>query len=132
MASHDTLGDFITIIRNSSRAGQSKCRAPWSRIREEITARLKECGFIADYACLAGSDGKKTLEVHMKYVDGVPGIQGITRNSRPGCRVYSGVKRIPRVLNGLGVSILTTPKGILTDTQARTHNVGGEIIARVW
>ncbi len=130
MATHDSIGDFLTIVRNASRAGKESCTAQWSKIREGIVSILKDEGYIAGYEITG--DVKKVITITMKYVDGVPAITGISRESTPGCRQYYEYRSIPRVLNGMGVSILTTSKGVLKDSDCRTKKAGGEILCKVW
>ena len=128
----DPISDFLTRIRNGSRAGKGECVAPHSKLKVEIARILKEEGFILDYSDSEDSIGHKTLVVSLKYVDGEPSINGIERVSRPGLRRYTKSGNIPRVLNGLGISILTTPKGLMKDRDARRQNVGGELVCNVW
>ncbi len=130
MATHDSIGDFLTIVRNASRAGKESCTAQWSKIREGIVSILKDEGYIAGYEITG--DVKKVITITMKYVDGVPAITGISRESTPGCRQYYEYRSIPRVLNGMGISILTTSKGVLKDSDCRTKKAGGEILCKVW
>lgn len=132
MAIHDTIGDFLTIIRNSSRAGKETCTAQWSKVREGIAHILKNEGFIADYKEITNEKGHKSLELSLKYVEGTPSIADIQRLSKPGCRVYTGSEDIPSILGGLGLSILSTSKGIITNKEARRQKLGGELIAKVW
>lgn len=130
MATHDSIGDFLTIVRNASRAGKETCTAQWSKLREGIVSILKDEGYIASFE--VSGDVKKVITITMKYVDGVPAITGIARESTPGCRQYYEYRSIPRVLNGMGISILTTSKGILKDSDCRTKKAGGEILCKVW
>jgi len=130
MATHDSIGDFLTIVRNASRAGKESCTAQWSKIREGIVSILKDEGYIAGYEITG--DVKKVITITMKYVDGVPAITGISRESTPGCRQYYEYRSIPRVLNGMGISILTTSKGVLKDSDCRVKKAGGEILCKVW
>jgi small subunit ribosomal protein S8 len=130
MATHDSIGDFLTIVRNASRAGKDTCKAQWSKIREGIAIILKDEGYIASYEIKG--DVKKEMVITLKYVDGIPAITGISRESKPGCRQYFEYRGIPRVLNGMGISILTTSKGVLKDTDCRAQKVGGEILCKVW
>ena len=122
----------MTILRNASTASKGTCVAQWSRMRSEIARILKEEGYISAFKEIDVAPAKKQIEVTLKYVDGVPAITGIERHSRPGCRLYYGTQDIPRVLGGLGISILTTSKGLMKDSEARRQQVGGELIARVW
>ena len=130
MATHDSIGDFLTIIRNASRARKDSCSAQWSKIREGIASILKDEGYIADYE--VSGDVKKTITITMKYLDGVPAITGISRESTPGCRQYFEYRSIPRVLNGMGISILTTSQGVLKDADCRAKKAGGEMLCKVW
>jgi len=128
----DPISDFLTRVRNASRAGRAECAAPHSKMKAGIARILKEEGFILDYAEGADERGHKTLVVKLKYVDGQPSINGIDRVSRPGLRLHSKSDAIPRVLNGLGVCILTTPKGLVKDRDARRRKLGGELVCNVW
>ncbi len=128
----DPISDFLTRIRNASSAGKDVCVSPHSKMKAEIARILKEEGFIAGYSDSADERGHKTLVVELKYVDGEPSINGVERVSRPGLRLYSKSSDIPRVLNGLGVCILTTPQGIMKDRDARRQKVGGEMVCNVW
>ncbi len=130
MATHDSIGDFLTIIRNASRARKESCSAQWSKIREGIASILKDEGYITDYE--VSGDVKKTITITMKYLDGVPAITGISRESTPGCRQYFEYRSIPRVLNGMGISILTTSQGVLKDADCRAKKAGGEMLCKVW
>ena len=131
MATHDSIGDFLTIVRNASTAGKDACEAQWSKIREGIAAILKDEGYISSYE-VTGEKAQKTIKINMKYMGGVSALTGITRVSTPGCRMYYEYRNIPRVLNGMGISILTTSKGVLKDSDCRAKKVGGEIICKVW
>lgn len=128
----DPISDFLTRIRNASRAGKPDCVAPHSKQKVNIAKILLEEGFISDMSEGTDAQGHKTLSVSLKYVDGEPSINGIERVSRPGLRLYAKSNSIPRVLNGLGICILTTPKGIMKDGDARRQKVGGEMLCRVW
>lgn len=130
-ASSDTLGDFLTVLRNGSKAERAKVTAQWSRLREGVARILKESGYIAGFR-RAEQDGLPVIEVELKYVDGVPAITGIERISSPGRRVYAGNAEIPKVIGGMGVTIVTTSKGILTDVDCRRQKVSGELLAKVW
>ncbi len=131
MATHDSIGDFLTIVRNASTAGKDACEAQWSKIREGIAAILKDEGYISSYE-VTGEKAQKTIKINMKYMGGVSALTGITRVSTPGCRMYYEYRNIPRVLNGMGISILTTSKGVLKDSDCRAKKVGGEILCKVW
>jgi len=128
----DPISDFLTRLRNASKARLLECAAPHSKIKEGIAAILKSEGFIADYAEGADEQGHRTLVVKMKYVDGTPAISGLDRASTPGRRLYFGYADIPRVLNGLGISILSTSRGLMKDADCRRNKSGGELICNVW
>ena len=131
MTMSDPLGDMLTRIRNAQMRKKSKVVSPASRLRERVLDVLQAEGYIRGYS-QHDLDGKSELEIELKYYDGEPVIREIQRVSRPGRRVYASVKNIPRVSNGLGVSILSTPKGVMSDTEARDQNVGGEVLCRVF
>ena len=132
MSVHDTIGDFLTIIRNASQARKELCVSPHSKMRAAIAGILKDEGYILDFSEGEDSRGFKTLEIRLKYVDGTPAIAGIERHSTPGRRLYFGYRDIPRVLGGLGVAILTTSKGVMRARDARANGVGGELVCKVW
>ena len=132
MAMTDPIGDMITRIRNAQQRTKSKVSTPGSKLRRSVLEVLKSEGYIRDYATVEHSDGRSEFEIELKYYDGLPVIREIVRVSRPGRRVYSSVKNIPRVMNGLGVSIISTPKGVMSDAEARDQNVGGEVLCRVF
>lgn len=132
MAVHDTIGDFLTVLRNGARAGKEQLKTTHSNTREGILRILKAQGYVADYSVVTADNGVKFLEVAMKFTEGVPSLTDIQRVSKPGRRTYTKATEIPKVLGGIGYSILTTPKGILNDREARRENVGGEIICKVW
>ena len=131
----DPIADLLTRIRNGGRARHVSVTMPDSRIRREISRVLKESGFIRDFAT-DGDPKKPQLTIQLRYHtgrrSGVPIIEQIERVSRPGRRIYVGHSEIPQVRNGLGLAILSTPKGIMTDAQAREAHLGGEILARLW
>jgi small subunit ribosomal protein S8 len=131
MTMSDPLGDMLTRIRNAQMRKKSKVTSPGSRLRERVLDVLQSEGYIRGYSQV-DQDGKAELEIELKYYDGEPVIREIERVSRPGRRVYASVKNIPRVSNGLGVSILSTPKGVMSDAEARDQNVGGEVLCRVF
>ena len=131
MASSDQIGDFLTRIRNASTAGHRTVDVPASNLKREISRVLLETGFIRKFVVV--DDGRQgIIKILLKYNGRVPVIQGLERVSTPGRRLYSGVEDIPRVIDGLGYAILSTPKGVLTDKQSREANVGGEILCKVW
>jgi small subunit ribosomal protein S8 len=128
----DPVSDFLTRLRNASKAGLAECAAPHSKLQENIAAILKTEGYILGHTDGKDALGHKTLVVQMKYVDGTPALTNISRVSTPGRRLYHGYQGIPRVLNGLGIAILSTSKGLLTDAQARRQKAGGELVCKVW
>ena len=128
----DPVADFLTRIRNSIRARHQKLDVPASRLKSEIARILKEEGYIANYKA-AEENGRKVIRVYLKYgPNDEMVIRDLQRVSRPGCRVYLGKSEIRRVQGGLGISIMTTPKGVMTGRQARREGVGGEILCEVW
>jgi small subunit ribosomal protein S8 len=132
MAVNDPIGDMITRIRNAQMRAKSKVSMPASKQRERVAEVLKAEGYIRGYASVAHASGRNELEIELKYFDGSPVIREIERVSKPGRRVYASVKALPRVNNGLGIAILSTPKGVMADHDARDANVGGEIICTVF
>ena len=128
----DPIADLLTRIRNGGRARLVRVSLPGSQLKAEIARVLKEQGFISGFA-KEGDAKKPTLSVEIRYnAENAPIIEGIERVSRPSRRVYVGWDEIPQVRNGLGIAILSTPRGVLTDAQAREAHIGGEILARVW
>ena len=132
MAMSDPLGDMLTRIRNGQRAHFSKVRAPASKLRSNVLEVLKREGYIRGYRAFEERPGINELEIELKYADGQPVIREISRISRPGRRVYSRIKELPRHYSGLGISILSTPRGVMSDHEARAANVGGEVLCRVF
>lgn len=132
MTMSDPIADMITRIRNGQRAQKSSVSSPASKMRSAILDVLQKEGYIRGYSKGESTDGKPTLEVELKYSEGKPVIVEIQRVSRPGRRVYSAVEDIPRIFSGLGISIISTPRGVLSDIEARKQNVGGEILCRVF
>jgi small subunit ribosomal protein S8 len=132
MAVNDPIGDLITRIRNAQMRAKGKVSTPGSRLRESILEVLKSEGYIRGFSTVAHDDGRSEIEIELKYFDGAPVIREISRISKPGRRVYASVKNLPRVNNGLGVAILSTPKGVMADHDAREANVGGEILFTVF
>ena len=132
MSMTDPIGDLITRIRNAQQRAKSKVSTPASKLRERVLEVLKTEGYIRGYATVAHSDGRSEIEIELKYFDGAPVIREIARVSKPGRRVYASVRALPRVNNGLGVAILSTPKGVMADHEARDANVGGEILCTVF
>jgi small subunit ribosomal protein S8 len=128
----DPVADFLTRVRNAIRARQQKVDVPVSKLKLEIARILKEEGYIANFKATE-EEGKRVLRVYLKYGNNnEPTISNVQRVSRPGCRVYVGRNEIPRVLGGLGINILTTPRGVMTGRDARKQGVGGEILCEVW
>lgn len=132
MTMTDPLGDMLTRIRNAQMRGKGKVSTPASKIRKNVLDVLQNEGYIRGYAQVEYEGGLPEIEIELKYYDGDPVIKEIKRISKPGRRVYSSVNDLPRVHNGLGVSILSTSKGVMSDSEARSQNVGGEILCRVF
>ena len=132
MSMTDPIGDLITRIRNAQQRAKSKVSTPASKLRERVLEVLKTEGYIRGYATVAHSDGRSEIEIELKYFDGAPVIREIARVSKPGRRVYASVRALPRVNNGLGVAIVSTPKSVMADHAARDANVGGEILCTVF
>jgi len=132
MTMTDPLGDMLTRIRNAQMRNKSKVATPASKLRAHVLDVLQKEGFIRGYAQIDYGNGKSEIEIELKYHNGDPVIRSISRVSTPGRRVYSAVKNVPMVANGLGVAILSTPKGVMSDTDAREANVGGEILCNVF
>jgi small subunit ribosomal protein S8 len=132
MAVNDPISDMIARIRNAQMRNKPKVSMPGSKQRERVLEVLKAEGYIRGYAAVAHASGRNELEVELKYFDGTPVIREIERVSKPGRRVYASVKNLPRINNGLGVAILSTPKGVMADHAARDANVGGEILCTVF
>ena len=132
MSLSDPLGDLLTRIRNAQKARHASCVAPASRLRANVLEVLKREGFIRGYSAEQLRPGVAQLRVELKYNEGEPVIKEIHRVSTPGRRVYSKIKELPRVYAGLGISILSTPRGVMSDAEARAANVGGEVLCRVF
>jgi small subunit ribosomal protein S8 len=132
MAMTDPLGDMLTRIRNGQRAGMSNVLCPASKLRANVPEVLKREGYIRDYAPANGGESAPEIKIELKYNEGTPVIREISRVSKPGRRVYSKIADLPRVYNGLGISILSTPRGVMSDNEARAANVGGEVLCRVY
>ena len=132
MSLSDPLGDMLTRIRNAQRARHSMCLSPASQLRANVLGVLKREGFIRGYSAEELRPGVAQLKIELKYNEGEPVIKEITRVSRPGRRVYSKIKELQRVYAGLGISILSTPRGVMSDAEARAANVGGEVLCRVF
>jgi small subunit ribosomal protein S8 len=130
--SKDMIGDFLTIIRNGVLASKKSVSCSHSRMRQNIAQILKDEGFIKDFSVEDNESSFKTITVVLKYVQGESVIHELTRISKPSSRIYNAIGEVKPVIGGLGVSILTTNKGVMTAKQAKIHNVGGEIICTVW
>ena len=128
----DPISDFLTRLRNASKAGLAECAMPHSQLKESLAGILKAEGFVRDVTTGADERGHKTVVVTMKYVDSAPVITGLKRTSTPGRRIYTGYSEIPRVLNGLGIAIISTSKGLMKDQDARRNKLGGELVCTVW
>ncbi|RYE42535.1 MAG: 30S ribosomal protein S8 [Hyphomicrobiales bacterium] len=131
MAMTDPLGDMLTRIRNGQRAKKDSVLSPASNLRARVLEVLQREGYIRGYS--EDDTGKhKQLRIELKYFEGEPAIKHVARVSKPGRRVYSGSKELPIIRNGLGITIVSTPRGVLSDAEARTENVGGEVLAEVF
>lgn len=132
MSLNDPLGDMLTRIRNAQMRNRTRVSTPASKLRERVLEVLAEEGYIRGFTRTDFTGGKSEIEIELKYFDGQPVIREIKRISKPGRRVYSSVKDLPTVRNGLGVSILSTPKGVMSDSRARSENVGGEVLCNIF
>ena len=132
MSLTDPIGDMFTRIRNGQMRSLNSIDIPSSNFRKNILKILKEEGYIKDYYIEKSENNKISLKINLKYYEGDPVIKEIKRISKPGRRVYSRANSIPRVMNGLGLAILSTPKGVMTDADAKKNNIGGEIICKVF
>jgi len=130
MSMQDPIADLLTRIRNAQQMAIREVAMPYSNVKSEILRVLKEEGFIESFETIADGN-KKDLKVKLKYYQGAPVIERITRVSRPAIRIYKSSKELPQVRGGLGIAIISTPKGVMTDKTARTHNVGGEVLCTV-
>ena len=131
MSMNDPIGDLLARIRNAQMRNKSKVSMPGSKQRERVLEVLKSEGYIRGYS-VTEKDGRSELDIELKYFDGEPVIREIERVSKPGRRVYASVKNLPRINNGLGVAVVSTPKGVMADHAARDANVGGEILFTVF
>ena len=132
MSMSDPLGDMLARIRNAQQAGKSVVAMPWSRLRENVCSVLKTEGYIRGYNVQDADNNKRNLTVELKYSEGVGAIREMRRVSKPGRRIYSSVSQMPRYYNGLGVTVMSTPKGVMADHEARAANVGGEVLCQVF
>ena len=131
MMMNDPLGDLLSRIRNAQMRNKSKVNSPSSRLRESVLEVLKAEGYIRGYSVVE-REGRSEIEIELKYFEGEPVIRELERVSKPGRRVYTSVRNLPRINNGLGVAIVSTPKGVMADHDARDANVGGEILCTVF
>ena len=132
MAINDPLGDMLTRIRNGQLRRRSVVTTPGSKLRQRVLDVLKSEGFIRDYSTTEFGNGRSEFAVELKYYDGQPVIRKLERVSKPGRRVYASVDTMPRVADGLGTTILSTPQGVMADHEAREKNVGGEVLCKVF
>lgn len=132
MSFSDPVGDMLTRIRNAQIRGRSKIRSPASKLRAWVLDVLINEGYIRGYVIVDGGTGQKEIEIELKYLDGAPAIRELKRISKPGRRVYAGVRSLPSVRQGLGVAIVSTAQGVMSDADARDANVGGEILCTVF
>lgn len=132
MSINDPIGDLITRIRNAQMRRKEKTSTPGSRLRASLLDVLRDEGYIRGYTSTDHGNGRTEFEVELKYFDGQPVIREISRVSKPGRRVYASVKTLPRVANGLGIAIVSTPQGVMADHEAREKNVGGEVLCTVF
>lgn len=128
----DPISDFLTRLRNASKARLDECAMPHSNLKESLAAILTNEGYVTGFSAGTSEKGHRSLVVKMKYVDGAPAITGLTRVSSPGRRLYFRYTEIPRVLNGLGIGIVSTSKGLMKDSDCRRNKAGGELICNVW
>lgn len=132
MSMTDPIADMLTRIRNAQAARHGEANVPHSRLKEAVAGVMKEEGYIADFRAV-GSGVSKALRISLRYTEaGVPVVSGLDRVSRPGRRAYFGAGEIPRVLDGLGICILSTSRGVLSDREARRQKVGGEVLCNIW
>ncbi|GAA6161941.1 MULTISPECIES: 30S ribosomal protein S8 [Ruegeria] len=129
---NDPIGDMLTRIRNAQMRGKSTVSTPASKLRGWVLDVLADEGYIRGYEKTTGENGHPAIEISLKYYEGTPVIRELKRVSKPGRRVYMGVNDIPQVRQGLGVSIVSTPKGVMSDANARSNNVGGEVLCTVF
>lgn len=127
----DPIADYLTRVRNATRAKKPRVEIPASKVKIGLSEILKNLGYVIDYEILDDKKQKK-INIVLKYKNGVPAITGLKRISKPGLRVYRSADKLPRVLNGLGTAVISTPKGLLSDKEARNLLVGGEVICYIW
>lgn len=132
MTMSDPLGDMLSRIRNGQMAHKDVIECPYSKLRANVCAVLKDEGYIRDFKIEEGESNKKIIVIELKYAEGRGAIRQIDRVSRPGRRVYTAMKDLPRFYNGLGILVVSTPKGVISDSKARAENVGGEVLCQVF
>ena len=131
MSKTDPIADYLTRIRNAAKAKQRRVDIPASKLKKAITQILLDKKFIANFTVLE-DQRKNVIRINLKYSEGRPIIQGLRRISRPGIRRYKPAEDLPRVLDGLGIAVISTSKGVMTDSQARREKIGGEVLAYIW
>lgn len=131
MSMSDPISDMLTRIRNAQMAEKAVVKMPSSKLKSAIAQVLKDEGYIDDFSVAASEGGKAAIEIALKYYAGRPVIETIQRVSRPGLRIYKGSNDIPKVMNGLGIAIVSTSKGLMTDRKARANGIGGEVLCIV-
>jgi small subunit ribosomal protein S8 len=132
MSMTDPIADFLTRVRNAIGAGKKTVDIPASNIKKGIAEIMKNTHFISDYSLIETDGVKKFISLKLKYNDGISVIEGLRRISKPGIRTYKDSENIPRVRNGLGIAVISTSKGLMTDKQARAQKIGGEVICEIW
>lgn len=131
MSVTDPIADFLTRVRNASKAKKVRVEIPSSGLKKQLAEILKTESYIHDFA-MVEDNKQNVIRVHLKYTQGKPAISGLRRISKPGLRIYKGKDELPRVLNGLGTAVISTSKGLLTDKEARKQSIGGEVICYIW
>ena len=132
MALHDPLGDMLTRIRNAQMRKRDRVSTPGSSFRARVLDVLKDEGYIRGYSTTEFGNGRTEFDIELKYAEGEPAIREVARVSKPGRRVYASVDALPRINNGLGIAIVSTPKGVMADHSAREQNLGGEVLCRIF
>jgi len=132
MAMHDPLGDMLTRIRNAQMRKRERVSTPGSSFRARVLDVLKDEGYIRGYSTTEFGNGRTEFDIELKYAEGEPAIREVARVSKPGRRVYASVEALPRINNGLGIAIVSTPKGVMADHNAREQNLGGEVLCTVF
>ncbi len=132
MSMSDPLGDMLTRIRNGQQAGKEIVECPHAKLRERVCAVLQDEGYIRGFTVEEREGNKRYLQIQLKYSEGEGVIRELDRVSKPGCRVYSSVKAMPRFYNGLGIFVVSTPKGVMPEYKAKAENIGGEVLCRVF